>query len=156
MKKITLSAILIVGVAFSAQAQINLGNAGKNIVSSATNSVGAGKLLTQLASGINPGSFTEKWASAKSGWLSKASKVTSAGTGGQLLSQLIGYIKPAAFNNNFVGKVSGLMNTAKTVTTMQGLGNTASTLVGGIKDQSFSSSFLNNKSTYLSALSMLK
>lgn len=156
MKKITLSIIFIAGVACSSQAQINLGNAGKNIVSSATNSVGAGKLLTQLASGINPSSFTSKWAAAKSGWLSKASKITSAGAGGQLLSQLIGYIKPSAFNSNFVSQVAGLANTAKTVTTMQSLGSTASSLVGGMKDQSLTSGFLNNKSSYMSALSMLK
>lgn len=161
MKKL-LTVGLLIAASFTVNAQINLKNAASTIskgeaaVKTAENGLNASSVLTTLANGIQPSAFTSGWSSAKSGWLSSASKVTTASAAGSLLSKLVGFIKPTAFKSGFVSKISSVAQTAKTVSSLGSLGSTASTVVSGLKTSSLTSDFANNKDSFVSALSLLK
>jgi hypothetical protein len=58
------------------------------------NHVNAGSLLTEFSKAIKPSSFLSSWASGKSGWLNKASKITDAAGMAGSVSSLAGFIKP--------------------------------------------------------------
>lgn len=157
MKKMFIAGLFI-AASFSVNAQISLKKTATAAQAEATGQTGlnASSILTTLANGIQPSSFSPGWASAKSGWLSAAEKVVSLADAGGLLGKLVGLIKPSAFNAGFESKLPSIMQSAKTVSSLGSLGSIVSSVVGGLKTSSLTSDFAKNKDTFVSALSLLK
>ena len=151
MKKIIFLSALSLFIICHVQAQLPDLSKAKE---SAATSAGPGKLLTQLAGAIKPTSFLSSWAGSKSGWLSKASKVTDAVGTAQSVASLAGAIKPDMFKSGF--NVSSLIQTANTVKTMSAASGVLKNLEGGLKPEAFTDSWKSQSSGWLSALSMLK
>jgi len=114
----------------------------------------AGSLLTEFSKAIKPASFVDKWTQGKSGWLSTAAKVATAPGVAKSVSQLAGFLKPGAFKKGF--DVQGLMNTANTAKTMTDAMGLLKNLEGGLKPESMVSGWADQKTGWLSALSMIK
>jgi hypothetical protein len=115
---------------------------------------GPGQLLTQIAGAIKPTSFLSSFAGSKSAWLSKAGKVTDAIGMAQSISSLAGFVKPDMFKSGF--NVSSLLQTAGTVKTLTSAAGLLKNFEGGLKPDALSSSWGQQRSGWLSALSLLK
>lgn len=119
-----------------------------------TKHVNAGSLLTEFAKAIKPGSFLSSWASGKSGWLSKASKITDAAGMASSISSLAGFIKPGMFKSGFDPKsLTQAAGAAKSMADATGL---LKNLEGGLKPEAMSSDWGAKKSSWESALALLK
>jgi len=161
MKKQLIVALLLC-MSFLGQAQVNLGNAakqlggGENQPLSAPAMPSAGPILQQLAGGLQPSAMLPSWGGAKAGWLASAGKLASVAQGGQLLGQLAGFIKPASFNPGFATQLPGLIKSANSLKSLSQFGGLTSTLVGGLKPASLTPAFMGQKAGFMSALSGLK
>lgn len=114
----------------------------------------AGQLLTQFAGALKTTSLTSSWATEKTGWLNKASKVTDALGMVQSISSLAGFIKPDMFKT---GTTAGnLLQTANTVKTVAGAAGLLKNLEGGLKPEATTSAWATQRPAWLSALSLLK
>ncbi len=152
MKKIlSLSIVLLFSFQFAAFAQIP-------DVSGAASALGGnlniGSLLTQFAGGLKPASMISSWAAAKSGWLGKAGKVTDAAGVSSSLSSLTKFIKPGMFSSGF--NLQSLLAQAKTAKTVSDGAGALKNLEGGLKPEAYTDDFKSKKSTFESALGMLK
>ena len=151
MKRIICLATICLFIVFNAHAQLDQLSKAKT---SAAASAGPGKLLTQLEGAIKPASFLSSFAGEKSSWLGKAGKVTDAIGMAQSVSSLAGFIKPGMFKSGF--NVSNLIQTANTVKTMSAATGVLKNLEGGLKPEALSDGWNQQRSGWLSALSLLK
>jgi hypothetical protein len=119
-----------------------------------TKHLNAGSLLTEFAKAIKPGSFLSSWASGKSGWLSKASKVTDAAGMASSISSLAGFIKPDMFKKGF--NLQNLTQAAGAAKSMADATGVLKNLEGGLKPEAMSSDWAAKKTGWESALAMLK
>ena len=129
-------------------------NAHAQVPNVSTNHVNAGSLLTQFAKAIKPASFLSSWTSGKSGWLSKASKIVDAGGMASSVSSLAGFIKPGMFKSGF--NVQELMKAAGTAKSMADATGLLKNLEGGLKPEAMSSDWGAKKTSWESALALLK
>ena len=129
-------------------------NANAQVPSVGTHPVNAGSLLTQFAKAIKPASFLSSWASGKSGWLSKAAKVASAPGMASSISSLAGFIKPSMFKSGF--NVQELMSAAGAAKSMSDATGLLKNLEGGLKPEAMSSDWGAKKTSWESALALLK
>jgi hypothetical protein len=115
----------------------------------------AGSLLTQFANAIKPTSFLPAWASGgKADWIATAEKVTNAVSMAKQVSSLAGFIKPALFKQGVsAGTISQAANVAKTYSDASGA---LKSLEGGLKPEALVSSWASKRSSWLSALNLLK
>ncbi len=152
MKKI-ICLSLVTALFVTAQAQVPDLNKAKADATAATTS-SAGKLLSQFGSAINTSALTTAFAGQKTGWLSKASKVTDAAGMASSVASLAGGIKPSMFKSGF--NVQSLISAASTAKTMASASGLLKNLSGGLKPEALSSSFTSQKPAWESALSLLK
>lgn len=129
-------------------------NANAQVPNVSTKHVNAGSLLTQFAKAIKPASFLSSWASGKSGWLSKAAKVVDAPGMASSISSLAGFIKPGMFKSGF--NVQQLMSAAGTAKSMADATGLLKNLEGGLKPEAMSSDWGAKKTSWESALALLK
>lgn len=129
-------------------------NANAQVPNVSANHVNAGSLLTQFAKAIKPASFLSSWASGKSGWLSKAAKVASAPGMASSISSLAGFIKPSMFKSGF--NVQELMSAAGAAKSMSDAAGLLKNLEGGLKPEAMSSDWGAKKTSWESALALLK
>ena len=129
-------------------------NANAQVPNVSANHVNAGSLLTQFAKAIKPASFLSSWASGKSGWLSKAAKVASAPGMASSISSLAGFIKPSMFKSGF--NVQELMSAAGAAKSMSDAAGLLKNLEGGLKPEAMSSEWGAKKTSWESALALLK
>jgi hypothetical protein len=113
-----------------------------------------GNLMSQFTDGINPSSFTDKWADGKAGFLGNAGKIAGAAGLGQSITSLAGFIKPEMFTKGF--NIQSLLSTAATVKTMTQATGLLKNLEGGLKPEAFVSGWAGKRSGWLSALSLIK
>jgi hypothetical protein len=115
----------------------------------------ASSLLTQFSDAIKPASFLSSWASGgKTNWLSAASKVTDAVGMAKSVSSLAGFIKPEMFKSGF--NLNSLLQTAGTVKTLAGASGLLKNLEGGLKPEAMVAGWAGKRSSWLSALNLLK
>jgi len=126
----------------------------KDLSSVKTGTVNAGSLLSQFMSGVKPSSFTDGWKSEKGSWLSSVSKIASAPGMIEHVSSLTKFIKPSMFKDAF--KPENLLQTATTAKSMTDAVGLLKNLEGGLKPEAMVSSWAGKKSSWLSALSLLK
>lgn len=126
----------------------------KKATQNVTSAANPGQLLTQFTDAIKPTSFLSSWSGAKGNWLGKASKITSAISMAQSVSSLVRFLKPSSFKTGF--HVQSLLSTANTVRTMSSAGSLIKSLEGGLKPESLSDSWGQQRSGWLSALSVLR
>ncbi|TMI86259.1 MAG: hypothetical protein E6H10_00525 [Bacteroidetes bacterium] len=119
-----------------------------------SNHVNAGSLVTQFAKAIKPSSFLSSWTSGKSGWLGKAGKITDAAGMASSISSLAGFIKPGMFKSGF--NVQNLMQAAGSAKSMADATGLLKNLEGGLKPEAMSSEWGAKKSSWESALQLLK
>jgi hypothetical protein len=122
--------------------------------STGTGKLNVGSLLTDFSKAIKPASFIDKWTAGKTGWLASAAKVATAPGVAKSVSQLAGFIKPGMFKKGF--NVDNLMSTANTAKTMGDAMGMLKTLEGGLKPEALTSGWADQKTGWLSALSMIK
>ena len=151
MKKSFLFACVLFFVANSMYAQLpDIGKATQDISSMA----GPGKLLTQFTDAIKPTSFLSSWTGQKTGWLSKAGKISSAVSMAQSISSLVGFLKPGSFKTGF--NVQNLLQKANTVKTMGSATGLLKNLAGGLKPEALSDSWAKQEPGWLSALNLIR
>lgn len=139
-------AILIIPVIVTINAQtIPTVNTGK---------LNVGQLLSQFAGAIKPASFLSSWTAGKSGWLSKAAKVVDATGLAKSVSSLAGFIKPGSFKDAF--SLKNLQQAATTAKTMGEATSLLKNLEGGIKPDAMTSGWNDKRTSWLSALSLIK
>jgi len=129
-------------------------NANAQVPNVSTKHVNAGSLLTQFAKAIKPASFLSSWASGKSGWLSKAAKVVDAPGMASSISSLAGFIKPGMFKSGF--NVQELVSAAGAAKSMADATGLLKNLEGGLKPEAMSSDWGAKKTSWESALALLK
>jgi hypothetical protein len=126
----------------------------KEIPATVPAKVNAGGLLTQFTNAIKPTSFIDSWAGQKGDFLSKAGNVTQAAGLAKGISSLAGFIKPSMFKQGFnLKSLLDAANTAKTMTQATGL---LKNLEGGLKPEAMASGWAGKRSSWLSALDLLK
>ena len=114
----------------------------------------AGSLLTQFANAIKPSSFTDEWSGQKGNWLSTAGKIASAPGFASSVASLTKFIKPSMFKDAF--KPENLIKTASTAKSMADATGLLKSLEGGLKPEAMVAGWAGKKSSWLSALSLLK
>ena len=136
-------------LALGSQAQL------PDALSKATGAANPGSLLTQFSNAIKPGSFLPSWASGgKANWLAAAGKVSNAVSMAKQTSSLAGFIKPTMFKDGFnVGSITQAANTATTYSDASGV---LKSLEGGLKPEALVSNWASKRSSWLSALNLLK
>ncbi|HXO76476.1 MAG TPA: hypothetical protein VN824_14585 [Puia sp.] len=151
MKKLSLFLLFSCLIAVSAEAQL------KDALSKASGggAPNPGSLLTQFAGALQPGSFLPSWGSGgKTNWLSAAGKVSNAVSMAKSVSSLSGFIKPTMFKQGFnAGSIASAASAVKTYSDASGV---LKSLEGGLKPEAFVSSWAGKRSSWLSALSLLK
>jgi len=136
-------------VTLSSQAQL------PDALSKATGSANAGSLLKQFSSAIKPTSFLPSWASGgKTNWFAAAGKVSDAVSMAKQASALAGFIKPAMFKTGF--NVGSLTQAASAVKTYSNASGVLKSLEGGLNPEAMVSSWASKRSSWLSALNLLK
>jgi len=120
----------------------------------ADQNVSAANLLTQFTNAIKPSSFIENWASGKSNWLSKASKAVNPSSLASSISSLAGFIKPGMFKSGF--NLQSLQKAASVAKTMGDATGILKNLESGLKPESMNDSWTGNRSSWLSALNLVK
>lgn len=114
----------------------------------------AGKLITQLTGALKPTSFTDAWTGGKSGFMSKAQKVSDAVSMASTVASLAGFIKPSLFKEG--SSAAGILQTANTVKTMTDATGLLKSFEGGLKPEAFTSAWSGERSSWQSALNLLK
>ena len=115
----------------------------------------AGKLISQLTGALKPTSFTDAWTGGKTGFMSKAQKVSDAVSMASTVASLAGFIKPSLFKEG--SSVAGLLQTANKVKTMTDAAGLLKSFEGGLKPEAFTSAWSGGeRSGWLSALNLLK
>ena len=114
----------------------------------------ASTLLKQFTNAIKPSAFLDGSKTAKSGFLSDAAKITSAGGLAKSVSSLAGLIKPAMFKDGF--NLKGLQQAAGVAKTMSEAAGLLTNLEGGLKPEAMTDSWAGKRSGWLSALNLLK
>ncbi len=151
IKILSFSIVCLFAFQFSALAQLpDVSGAG----SALGGKMNIGSLLSQFAGGLKPTSMLSSWAGAKSGWLGKAGKVTDAGGLSSSIGILTKFIKPEMFTSGF--NVQRLLASAKSARTMSDGAGALKSLEGGLKPEATTDEFNSKKSTWESALGMLK
>lgn len=124
-------------------------------LSKATGSTSPGSLLTQFSSAIKPSSFLPSWASGgKADWIASAGKVGNAVSMAKQASSLAGFIKPEMFKSGF--NVSSITQAASAAKTYSDASGVLKSLEGGLKPEALISSWASKRSSWLSALKLLK
>jgi hypothetical protein len=136
-------------LALGSQAQL------PDALSKATGTANPASLLTQFSSAIKPSSFLPSWASGgKADWLAAAGKVKDAAGMATQASSLAGFIKPTMFKDGFnVASITQAANAAKTYADASGV---LKSLEGGLKPEALVESWASKRSSWLSALKLLK
>ncbi|HEY6902308.1 MAG TPA: hypothetical protein VI233_16745 [Puia sp.] len=150
MKQLSLFLAFACLISFSSQAQL------KDALTKASSSApNPGSLLSQFAGALKPTSFLPSWASGgKTDWLSAAGKVSNAVSMAKSVSSLTGFIKPDMFKSGFnVGSITQAAGAVKTYSDASGV---LKSLEGGLKPEAFLSSWASKRSSWLSALNLLK
>lgn len=149
MKKVFICFVLL--VTFSSLTMAQLPDITKDITSAA----GPGKLLTQFVSEIKPSSFTSGWAAVKNGILGKAQKTTDPTQLASSVSSIAGYIKPNMFKKDSTTQ-NNIAQMATRATSMADVAGLLKNLEAGLKPTAFLSSWASKRTSWLSALNLLK
>jgi hypothetical protein len=152
MKKLSLFLLFSCLIAITTEAQL------KDALSKASGA-GApnpGSLLTQFEGALQPSSFIlSSWGTGgKTSWLSTAGKVSDAVSMAQSVSNLSRYIKPAMFKQGF--NMSSITSAARAVKTYSDASGVLKSLEGGLKPEAFVGNWAGKRSSWLSALNLLK
>ncbi len=115
---------------------------------------GIGNLVSQFTNAINPASFTDKWATNKSSFLSNAGKITDAVGVVKSIASLAGFIKPGMFKQGF--NIQNLISTANTVKTMAQATGVLKSFEGGLKPEAFTSGWAAKRPAWLNAVNLIK
>jgi len=147
MKNIITLTALLIGAQFFCRSDAQVPKA-------PTDKVNAGNLVSQFANAIKPSSFLSDWSSGKSGWLASAGKIASGGQMASSISSLAGFIKPGMFKSGF--NLQALQQAASAAKTMGEATGLLKNLEKGLKPEAMSSDWASKKTSWESALQMLK
>jgi hypothetical protein len=151
MKKLSLFLLCFCLLTIGTQAQLK--DALKN--ASSAGAPNPGSLLTQFAGALKPTSFLPSWGSGgKTDWLGAAGKVSNAVSMAKSVSSLTSFIKPTMFKQGF--NASSITQAAGAVKTYSDASGVLKSLEGGLKPEALTSSWAGKRSSWLSALSLLK
>ncbi|MBE7173215.1 MAG: hypothetical protein INR73_21760 [Williamsia sp.] len=114
----------------------------------------AGQLITQLTGALKPTSFTDAWAGGKSGFMGQAQKISNAVSMASTVASLASFVKPSLFKEG--SSAAGILQTANKVKTMTDAAGLLKSFEGGLKPEAFTSGWSGQRSSWLSALNLLK